>query len=88
MGFREGATRDHLKKSPCAELSKETPRAIVTRDLGDDAAREPFGRDVIHEIALADLKERFLDRLENGLGTVFQPLPEPFAEEIEVDTIF
>lgn len=78
---------------PClriGELEDTVARAtdLVTRDLGDDAAREPFGRDVIHEIALADLKERFLDRLENGLGTVFQPLPEPFAEEIEVDTIF
>jgi hypothetical protein len=59
-----------------------------TLPLGDDAAREPFGRDVIHEITLADLKERFLDRLENGLGTVFQPLPEPSADEIEVDIIF
>jgi hypothetical protein len=53
-----------------------------------DGPREPFGRDVIHEIALADLKERFLDRLENGLGTVFQPLPEPSETELEVDVIF
>lgn len=53
-----------------------------------DGPREPFGRDVIHEITLADLKERFLDRLENGLGTAMQPLPEPSESEIEVDVIF
>lgn len=53
-----------------------------------DGPREPFGRDVIHEITLADLKERFLDRLENGLGTVFQPLPEPSESELEVDVVF
>jgi hypothetical protein len=53
-----------------------------------DGPREPFGRDVIHEITLADLKGRFLDRLENGLGTVFQPLPEPSESEVEVDVIF
>jgi hypothetical protein len=53
-----------------------------------DGPREPFGRDVIHEITLADLKERFLDRLENGLGTALQPLPEPSEAEIEVDVIF
>ena len=56
--------------------------------LGGAAPAEPFGRDVIHEITLADLKERFLDRLDNGLGTVFQPLPEPSADEIEVDVVF
>ncbi|MFN3350167.1 hypothetical protein [Pseudorhodoplanes sp.] len=50
--------------------------------------RAPFGRDVIHEIVLADLKERFLDRLENGLGTVFQPLPEPSEDELEIDVVF
>jgi hypothetical protein len=55
---------------------------------GGDGPREPFGRDVIHDITLADLKERFLDRLENGLGTVFQPLPEPSESEVEVDVIF
>jgi hypothetical protein len=53
-----------------------------------DGPRVPFGRDVIHDITLADLKERFLDRLENGLGTVFQPLPEPSESELEVDIIF
>ena len=53
-----------------------------------DGPREPFGRDVIHDITLADLKDRFLDRLENGLGTVFQPLPEPSESEVEVDVIF
>ncbi|MFZ5691023.1 MAG: hypothetical protein ACOY5F_07180 [Pseudomonadota bacterium] len=53
-----------------------------------DGPREPFGRDVIHEITLADLKERFLDRLENGLGAAMQPLPEPSESEIEVDVIF
>jgi len=53
-----------------------------------DGPREPFGRDVIHDITLADLKERFLDRLENGLGTVFQPLPEPSESELEVDVVF
>ena len=41
--------------------------------LAGDEPRAPFGRDVIHDITLSDLKERFLDRLENGLGTVFQP---------------
>jgi transcriptional regulator with AAA-type ATPase domain len=56
--------------------------------LGGDEPREPFGRDVIHDITLADLKERFLDRLENGLGTVFQPLPEPSEDELEVDVVF
>jgi hypothetical protein len=56
--------------------------------VAGDGPREPFGRDVIHDIALADLKERFLDRLENGLGTVFQPLPEPSEDEIEIDVIF
>jgi hypothetical protein len=53
-----------------------------------DGPRVPFGRDVIHDITLADLKERFLDRLENGLGTVFQPLPEPSESELEVDVVF
>jgi hypothetical protein len=53
-----------------------------------DGSRAPFGRDVIHDITLADLKERFLDRLENGLGTVFQPLPEPSESELEVDVVF
>ena len=53
-----------------------------------DGQRVPFGRDVIHDITLADLKERFLDRLENGLGTVFQPLPEPSESELEVDVVF
>jgi hypothetical protein len=56
--------------------------------LDGDGPREPFGRDVIHEITLADLKERFLDRLENGIGTVFQPLPEPSEDEVEVDVVF
>lgn len=56
--------------------------------VAGDGPREPFGRDVIHEITLADLKERFLDRLENGLGTVFQPLPEPSESELEIDVVF
>jgi hypothetical protein len=56
--------------------------------LANDEPRQPFGRDVIHDITLADLKERFLDRLENGLGTVFQPLPEPSEDELEVDVVF
>jgi hypothetical protein len=56
--------------------------------LAGDEPRVPFGRDVIHDITLADLKERFLDRLENGLGTVFQPLPEPSEDELEVDVVF
>lgn len=59
-----------------------------TLPAAGDGPREPFGRDVIHEITLADLKERFLDRLENGLGTVFQPLPEPSESELEVDVVF
>jgi hypothetical protein len=59
-----------------------------TFSLADEASRAPFGRDVIQEIALADLKERFLDRLDNGLGTVFQPLPEPSEDELEVDVVF
>lgn len=59
-----------------------------TLPLDGDGPREPFGRDVIHEIALADLKERFLDRLDNGLGTVFQPLPEPSESELEIDVVF
>jgi len=53
-----------------------------------DGPREPFGRDVIHDITLADLKERFLDRLENGAGTALQPLPEPPESEVEIDVIF
>ena len=56
--------------------------------LAGDEPRAPFGRDVIHDITLGDLKERFLDRLENGLGTVFQPLPEPSEDELEVDVVF
>jgi hypothetical protein len=56
--------------------------------LANDEPRQPFGRDVIDDITLADLKERFLDRLENGLGTVFQPLPEPSEDELEVDVVF
>ncbi|MGD9921734.1 MAG: hypothetical protein AB7V13_09845 [Pseudorhodoplanes sp.] len=48
----------------------------------------PFGRDVIDDIAIADLKERFLGRLENGLGTVFQPAPEPSEDELDVDVVF
>ncbi len=56
--------------------------------VAGDRPREPFGRDVIHEITLGDLKERFLDRLENGLGTVFQPLAEPSESELEVDVVF
>jgi hypothetical protein len=63
----------------------ESTNAIPTEG---DGPREPFGRDVIHEITLADLKERFLDRLENGVSTAFQPLPEPSESEIEVDVIF
>lgn len=59
-----------------------------TLSTAGDGPREPFGRDVIHEITLADLKERFLDRLENGLGTPFEPLPEPPETEVEVDVIF
>jgi hypothetical protein len=59
-----------------------------TLPLGGDGPREPFGRDVIHDIALADLKERFLDRLDNGSGTALPPLPEPSEDEIEVDVIF
>ena len=56
--------------------------------LAGDEPRAPFGRDVIHDIALSDLKDRFLDRLDNGLGTVFQPLPEPSEDELEVDVVF
>jgi hypothetical protein len=56
--------------------------------VAGDGPREPFGRDVIHDITLADLKERFLDRLENGLGTAFQSLPEPSESEVEIDVIF
>lgn len=56
--------------------------------LASEELRQPFGRDVIHDIALGDLKGRFLDRLENGLGTAFQPLREPSEDEIEVDVIF
>jgi hypothetical protein len=59
-----------------------------TLPLMAEGPRAPIGRDVIHDIALADLKERFLDRLENGLGTVFQPLPEPSEDELELDVIF
>jgi hypothetical protein len=59
-----------------------------TLPLDSDEPREPFGRDVIHDITLADLKERFLDRLENGLGTVFQPLPEVSEDELEIDVVF
>jgi hypothetical protein len=59
-----------------------------TLPLDGDGPREPFGRDVIHDITLADLKERFLDRLDNGPGIVLQPLPEPSEDELEVDVIF
>ncbi len=55
---------------------------------GNEAPRQPFGRDVIHSIVLSDLRERFLGRLENGLGTVFQPPSEPSDDELEVDVIF
>jgi len=63
-------------------------RSTGALPVAGDGPREPFGRDVIHDITIADLKERFLDRLENGLGTVFQPLPEPSESEVEVDVIF
>jgi hypothetical protein len=59
-----------------------------TLPLEGDGPRTPFGRDVIHEITLADLKERFLDRLDNGIGPALQPLPEPSEDELEVDVIF
>ncbi|HWV43237.1 hypothetical protein [Pseudorhodoplanes sp.] len=58
-----------------------SPRAKVD-------ARGPFGRDVIDEISLSDLKERFLGRLENGLGTVFQPMGDLKEHEVEVDVEF
>jgi hypothetical protein len=56
--------------------------------LAGDEPRAPFGRDVINDITLSDLRERFLGRLENGLGTVFQPSPEPSEDELEVDVVF
>jgi transcriptional regulator with AAA-type ATPase domain len=56
--------------------------------IANEGARGPFGRDVIEDIALSDLRQRFLGRLENGLGTVYQPLNEPSADELEVDVEF
>ena len=81
---------DRLKQEFEA-LSGALARYAESTDLlpaPGDGPRVPFGRDVIHDITLADLKERFLDRLENGLGTVFQPLPEPSESELEVDVVF
>lgn len=49
--------------------------------------RVQFGRDVIDAISLADLKDRFHDRMDN---TALPPLefPEPDIAELEVDIIF
>lgn len=50
--------------------------------------RVQFGRDVINAISLADLKDRFHDRMDNGAPSPFAPLHEPNADELEVDIIF
>jgi hypothetical protein len=67
-----------------ARYAESTQTLVPT---SSDERRQPFGHDVIHEIALSDLKGRFFDRLENGSGAVLQP-PEPSEDEVEVDVIF
>ncbi len=49
--------------------------------------RVQFGRDVINAISLADLKDRFHDRMDSG---ALPPLefPEPNVAELDVDIIF
>lgn len=51
--------------------------------------RTQFGRDVINAISLADLKDRFHDRMDSSLPQAPSiALPEPDASELELDIIF
>jgi len=50
--------------------------------------RAQFGRDVINAISLSDLKDRFHDRMDSGSPSLLASLPEPDANEVEVDVIF
>ena len=51
--------------------------------------RTQFGRDVINAISLADLKDRFHDRLDSTLPALPPiPLVEPDSNEVEIDVIF
>jgi hypothetical protein len=45
-----------------------------------------FSRHVIDTIALADLKDRLLDRLHNQAPA--QPLNEPKDDEVDIDVVF
>ncbi len=51
--------------------------------------RAQFGRDVINAISLSELKGRFHDRMDsNAPSPSLAELPEPDANEVEVDVIF
>jgi len=51
--------------------------------------RTQFGRDVINAISLADLKDRFHDRMDNSLTAAPSiTLAEPDQSELEIDVIF
>jgi hypothetical protein len=51
--------------------------------------RAQFGRDVINAISLADLKDRFHDRMDNNAPLApLAPLAEPDSSELEIDIIF
>jgi len=47
-----------------------------------------FARHVIDAIVLADLRDRLLSQLQNRTQTFVPSLPEPSADEIDVDVIF
>lgn len=51
--------------------------------------RTQFGRDVINAISLADLKDRFHDRMDSSLPQAPSiTLIEPDSSEVEIDVIF
>lgn len=51
--------------------------------------RTQFSRDVINAISLADLKDRFHDRLDSTLPPLAPiALAEPDSNEVEIDVIF
>lgn len=55
--------------------------------VGEERAQ--LGRDVVSKIAIADLKDRLLRRLDSNLPTIAAPhISEEIAAEVDVDVVF